>query len=253
MSAGGLWINRQTTFCDIRVFNPLARCHLHHSLPAVHKKNENKKKRECNQRILQVEHGSFTPLVFLCFGGMSRECSCFISHTAEHLPNRRKWPESKISAWIKARLNFALVRSMLLCLHGTRTPSNIALCAIVAESNIEWITYRFVSCYFMIINVYGYIFIRFLFRYFCVYTLSSDAVGLIFHLKLTVCFISNIYAGFILLKKWAQVLKIKCAIFLRKKNMFHKEHRRRANNYRQPKKVVGLHVLHFTFVNREKW
>ena len=72
VSARGLWINGQTAFCDVRVFNPLARCHLHHSLPAVHKKNENEKKREYNQRILQVEHGSFTPLIFSCFGGMNR-------------------------------------------------------------------------------------------------------------------------------------------------------------------------------------
>ena len=36
VSARGLWINGQTAFCDVRVFNPLARCHLHHSLPAVH-------------------------------------------------------------------------------------------------------------------------------------------------------------------------------------------------------------------------
>ena len=47
---------------------------------------------------------------------------------------------------------------------------------------------------------------------FCVYTQSSDAMGLIFHAKLTVCFISNIYAGFILLKKWAQVLKFEYAM-----------------------------------------
>ena len=57
---------------------PLARCLLHHSLPAVHKNNENEKKREYNQRILQVEHGSFKPLVFSCFGGMSSLCNCFI-------------------------------------------------------------------------------------------------------------------------------------------------------------------------------
>ena len=90
-----------------------------------------------------MEHGSFTPPVFSRFEGMSRECSCFLSHTPEHLANRRKEPKSKVSAWIKARLNFVLIRSMLLCLHGTRTPSNvdniseIDLCAIVAESNIE--------------------------------------------------------------------------------------------------------------------
>ena len=46
VSARGLWINRQAVFCNVRVFNPLARCHLHHSLPAVHKKNESEKKRE---------------------------------------------------------------------------------------------------------------------------------------------------------------------------------------------------------------
>ena len=143
VSARALWINGQTAFCDLKVFNPLVICHLHHSLPAVHKKNESKKKREHNQRILQVEHGSFTPLKFSCFGEMSRGCSRFFSHTAERLTNRRKEPKSKISAWIKARLNFALIRSMLLCLRGTRTPSNIDniseadLCAIVAESNIE--------------------------------------------------------------------------------------------------------------------
>ena len=123
MSARGLQINRQTAFCDIRVFNPLARwCHLHHSTPAVHKKNENQKKPEYNQQILQVEHRSFTPLAFSCFGGMSRECSHFFLHTAGRLANRRKEPKSKISTWIKARLNFALIWSMLLCLRGTKTP-----------------------------------------------------------------------------------------------------------------------------------
>ena len=119
-----------------------------------------------------MEHRSVTPLVFSCFGRMSRECSRFFSHTAEPLANRRKETKSKISAWIKARLNFALIRSMLLCLHRTKTPSNvdkiseIDLCALVAEGNIEWITYRFIPYYFMIINLYGNISIWSLFRYF---------------------------------------------------------------------------------------
>ena len=78
---------------------------------------------------------------------MSKECSRFSSYTAERLANKRKEHKSKISVWIKARLNFALIRSILLsstlCLTGTRTPSNvdniteIDLCPIVAECNIE--------------------------------------------------------------------------------------------------------------------
>ena len=133
--ARGLWINRQTVFCDIRVFNPLARC----------EKNEGEKKWEyiilsIIEQLLPVEHRSFTPLPFSCFGGVSRECSRFFSHTAERFPNRRKEPKNKIRTWKKARLNFALTRSMLLCLRGTRTSLNfnniieIDLCVIVADS-----------------------------------------------------------------------------------------------------------------------
>ena len=48
VSAKGLWVDGQMAFRDVRVFNPLLRCHLHYSLPAVHKKNENETKRECN-------------------------------------------------------------------------------------------------------------------------------------------------------------------------------------------------------------
>ena len=49
VSARELWISGQTIFCDVWVFNPLTRCHLHYSLPVVHKKNENGEKREYNQ------------------------------------------------------------------------------------------------------------------------------------------------------------------------------------------------------------
>ena len=90
-----------------------------------------------------MEHGSLHHLCFHVLGGMSRECNRFFSHTAERLANRRKEPKIKISAWIKTRLNLALILSMLLCLRGTRTPSNIDniseidLCDIVPESNVE--------------------------------------------------------------------------------------------------------------------
>ena len=57
---------------------------------------------------------------------------------------------------------------------------------------------------------------------------------------------ANIYAGFILLKKQAQVLKIEieCPPFVRK-ICFIQEHRQRANNYCQRKKVVG--AAYFSF------
>ena len=141
---------------------------------------------------------------------MSRECSCFFSHTAERLANRRKEPKSKISAWIKARLNFALIRSMLLCLRGRKTHSNldniskIDLCAIVAESNIEWITYRFIPCYFKVINTYSYICTWSLSRYFlCLYPVIRCLLIIVWLLDLRV--VTNIWfskKSYRILKKW---------------------------------------------------
>ena len=71
------------------------------------------------------------------------DCKRFFSLTAERLANRIEECKSKHRCMEIARLNFALIRSMLLCLQGTRTHSNvnniseIDLCMIVAKSNIE--------------------------------------------------------------------------------------------------------------------
>ena len=161
-----------------------------------------------------MEHGSFTLLVFSCFGEMGRECSCFFLHTAEHLATRRKESKGKIGAWIKARLNFAVIWSMLLCLHGTRTPSNIDniskidLCAIVAESNIEWMTYRFIPCYFKVINMYSYIFTWCLSRYFLCFYLVIRCL-LIFEWLLDLWVVKNILIVYISSGKWLETnLKI---------------------------------------------
>ena len=72
----------------------------------AHKRNQNDKTRKYNQRILQVENGTFTPLVFTCFGGMIRECSRFFSQAAELLAEKRKQPKSVIMAINKIEFFF---------------------------------------------------------------------------------------------------------------------------------------------------
>ena len=59
--------------------------------------------------------------------------------------------------------------------------------------------------HFMLHNNHKYVWLHIHQISFLFYTQSSDDMGLIFHAKLTLCFISNIYAGFIL-------LKIECAM-----------------------------------------
>ena len=61
---------------DVRVFDPNANSHINTNLQQCHI-------RCCNQRILQIEHGTFTPLVFSIYGSVGRECSKFYSRLAD--------------------------------------------------------------------------------------------------------------------------------------------------------------------------
>ena len=48
-----------------------------------HQLNEKEKKRIYNERIMQVEHGTFTPLMMSATGGMGRESSKFYSRLSD--------------------------------------------------------------------------------------------------------------------------------------------------------------------------
>ena len=63
-------------FFYLRVIDPNACRYLNKWLQQCHGINENEK-REYNERVLQVDHGTFTPLVFSFFGSMGRECPSF--------------------------------------------------------------------------------------------------------------------------------------------------------------------------------
>ena len=57
----------------------MARRYESQELNKAYEINEREKKRQYNERILEVEHGSFTPLVMTALGGMGREASKFYS------------------------------------------------------------------------------------------------------------------------------------------------------------------------------
>lgn len=120
VSARGFWQKGQKAFFDIRVFNPFAKSHLNQKLETAFKSNENEKKRQYNQRVIEVEHGSFSPLVFTPYGGNGREAERFIAELAEKLAERKKISYNVIIHWLRAKLSFNLTRSAVLCLRGSR-------------------------------------------------------------------------------------------------------------------------------------
>ena len=118
VAARGFWVKGQMAFFDITVFNPTAKTYLVQNLNNAHKRNEQEKKRNYNQRILTVDQGSFTPLVFSCLGGMGREV--FYKRLAENIAVKRNIPTSRMINWIRTRVNYHLIRSCLLCLRAVR-------------------------------------------------------------------------------------------------------------------------------------
>ena len=122
IKARGFWNLTQYAYCDVRVFHPNAPCYRSKDLSAVYKQHESAKKREYNQRVLNVEHGVFTPLVFASTGSMAQEASTFYKRLANLLSRKQEKPYSMVMGWLRCRLSFAILRSAILCIRGTRSP-----------------------------------------------------------------------------------------------------------------------------------
>jgi len=75
VKARGFWQANQIAFFDVRVFNPMAKRYANQSLDKAYRISESEKKRTHNERIIKVEHGTFTPLVFSATGGVGREAA----------------------------------------------------------------------------------------------------------------------------------------------------------------------------------
>ena len=121
IAARGFWERCEMTFFDIRVFNPYAKTHLNQSLNAAFTRNEREKKRQCNQRCIQVEHGSFTPLVFIWYGGCSRETHHFLSTLSEQLSDKKGILPGVVMNWLRTKICFAQMRAQILYVRGSRS------------------------------------------------------------------------------------------------------------------------------------
>ena len=118
--ARSFWVSGQRAFFDIRIFDPNAQRYSKQTLKQCYSMNENEKKRHYNTRIMEVDQGSFTPLVFTVAGGIGGEGRAFYSRLATLLSLKNGIEKSKVTSWIRSKVNFALLRSMLLCLRGSR-------------------------------------------------------------------------------------------------------------------------------------
>jgi hypothetical protein len=122
IKAKGFWQRGQTAFFDIRTTHVNSASQKHKSTSAIFRTHEAAKKREYMQRVLEVEQGTFTPLVFGTNGGMGEECERFISALANKLSQKGEHKYPQVISWIRTRLSIEIIRSAFLCVRGSRTP-----------------------------------------------------------------------------------------------------------------------------------
>ena len=116
----GFWNNMRQAYFDVKVVSPFARSNAPLKPAQLFKNAERSKIREYGERIRNVDHGDFTPLVFTCAGGMAPKSHLVLKRLAEKLSERQNIQLSVVSGWLRCRLSFALLRTTLLCVRATR-------------------------------------------------------------------------------------------------------------------------------------
>ena len=88
--ARGFWERQRSAFFDVRVCHLNADSYRDLNPKQIYKKHENEKKRQYAERVMEIEQGTFTPLVFTTTAGMADECVKYHSRLTELIEIRRE-------------------------------------------------------------------------------------------------------------------------------------------------------------------
>ena len=131
--ARGFWRPGQSAYFDVRVTNTDSESVRHMPLRKIYEKHEKEKKRHYNDRVMNIEHGTFTPLVFSVNGGIGPECLVFHKHLADKIAAKNRDRYELVLTWIRCKLFFLVLKASLLCLHGSRIVKNNKLSEAVDD------------------------------------------------------------------------------------------------------------------------
>ena len=115
IAATGVHGTFERTFFDVRVTHPNCESNIHKTLPQLYKEHEDKKKRMYEERILEAEKGSFTPLVFSTSGG-----KILIKKLATRIADGKNEKYEDVIYHLRVRIRYAILRSTLLAIRGQR-------------------------------------------------------------------------------------------------------------------------------------
>ena len=126
ISARGLYGPLQKTMFDVRIFHPNALTYRNRDVSSVYKQHEEEKRKKYEQRVIQIEKCSFTPLVYSTTGGMAPKALEFHKRLASLVAEKRNERYEDVMGTMRTKLAFSLLKSVLVSLRGHKGKRNYA-------------------------------------------------------------------------------------------------------------------------------
>ena len=120
VSSRGLWSTFERTFFDVRVLHPNAPSYRNMEMDKLYQKHEQQKMSKYNSRVINVERGSFTPLIYTTFGGWGPQATRYHKRLAEKVARKRNEDYNDVLRHMRTRIRFSLLRSVLISVRGER-------------------------------------------------------------------------------------------------------------------------------------
>jgi hypothetical protein len=142
IAAGGVWGGRfERAYFDVCVFNAFAQSNAAKPLASCYEFHERRKMAKYQERVREVEHSSFVPLVFSSSGGAGPVTLKTVKRLAFLIAKKRKIVYSDAINWLRRRLCFSLLRASSQGMRGARSklhsPQRLADTSIVAINAIS--------------------------------------------------------------------------------------------------------------------
>ena len=120
VSSLGFWNPLSRAFFDIRVVNPLAETNWKKESSSMYKDHEKQRKKSIMIGFLEVEKGTFTPLVFSCCGGAGTEATKFIKHLATRISDKRQEQYRLTVSHTRRRIQFDILKTCVISFRGPK-------------------------------------------------------------------------------------------------------------------------------------
>ena len=120
ISSRGLWSPFERTFYDVRVMHPNCPSYITKPMSKLYDMHEKEKIKKYNSRVITVERGTFTPLVYTTFGGWGPQARRYHKRLAEMISKRKNEEYHYVINHIRLKVRFALLRSVLIAIRGER-------------------------------------------------------------------------------------------------------------------------------------